>query len=45
MVKPVGKVPDTQALFSQIVADEALRELVLDESSPTDSKGRYLQLG
>ncbi len=42
MVKPVGKVPDTQALFSQIVADEALRELVLDESSPTDSKGRYL---
>ena len=42
MVKPVSKIPDVQLLFSQIVSDEALRELVLGGSSPTDSKGRYL---
>lgn len=42
MVKPITDVPDTQQLLSQIVSDRALFERVLDASSPTDSKGRYL---
>ena len=42
MVKPITNVPETQQLLSQVVSDKALFERVLDGSSPTDSRGRYL---